>query len=271
MGSEMVKGLVVLHALLFMSRTGAAQVSIQGSPVYRQESRGGETYTGAIVLTNTTSEPQEAKLYATDYTTSADGATIYGEPGTTRRSNARWVTLGASRVIVPPNKDLSVPFTVVVPAADSLSGSYWSMVMVEAVPRGAPESSLPGPRQGQMGLVTKIRYAAQIITDLNAGAARDAKFEAPSSVIARDGTRALTVDLRNTGTLAFEPRFKLDLYTEEGTHLKTLSGGREVLYPTHTMREQFILGKLPPGNYRAVITVDTGEGAVFGAQYLMKM
>lgn len=248
-----------------------AQISIQGSPVYRQETQSGQTYTGAIVIRNTTGEPQEAKLYPSDYFSSADGTTVYGEPGTMARSNARWVSLSATRIIVPPNQQMSVAFTVAVPAGDSLSGSYWSMIMVEGVPRGAPESSMPGAKQGQLGIITKIRYAAQIITDLRAGAKRDARFEAPNSVIAKDSTRALTVDLRNTGTLAFEPRFKLELYTEDGTHVRTMSGLREMLYPAHSLRQQFILGKLPGGNYRAVITVDTGEGAVFGAQYLMKM
>jgi hypothetical protein len=257
-------------ALLLIGAPAAAQVALQGSPVYRQDTHRGETYVGAIVLKNSTNEPQEAKLYATDYYTSSDGTTIYGEPGTTARSNARWVTLGTARVIVPPNQQLSVPFTVKVPA-DSLIGSYWSMVMIEGVPRGAPESSLPGAKQGQLGLTTKIRYAAQLITDIRAGAARDAQFAAPRSVIAKDSTRALSFDLRNTGTLAFVPQFKLELYTEDGRHVKTMTGLREMLYPTHSMRQQFVLGKLPMGNYRAVITVDTGDGAVFGAQYLMKM
>lgn len=268
----MGKPLLGALALLCVGASAlCAQISIQGSPVYRQESRPGDKYTGGIVVKNGTSEPQEAKLYATDYFTSADGRTIYGEPGTMPRSNARWVSLSATRVIVPPNQTLTIPYTVALPTGDSLSGSYWSMVMVEAVPRGGPESSLPGPKPGQLGITTKFRYAAQIITDIRAGASRDAKFEAPSSVIAKDSTRALTFDLRNTGTLAFAPQFKLELYAEDGRYVKTLTGLREMLYPTHSLRQQFILGKLPAGNYRAVITVDAGEGAVFGAQYLMKM
>jgi hypothetical protein len=253
--------------------TATAQVSVQGNPISVQVSSAGATYVGVMMLHNGTSDPQEAKLYQTDYSAAADGTRNYGEPGSSARSNARWISLSTTRIIVPPNQTMNVPYTVTVPTGQPLSGSYWSMVMIEGVPRGSPESGQPAsaPKKGEIGIITKIRYAVQIVTDVRAGATRDAKFESPATFVDADSTRILQFDLKNTGTLAFIPTFTLELYSEDGTHVKTLTAQREMTYPANSIRHKFGLGRLPAGSYRAIVTVDTGEDAVFGAQYILKM
>jgi hypothetical protein len=263
--------LAFLATVAATTSTAHAQVALQSGRINLRTAVPGETYVGALVLKNSSDEPQEAKLYLTDYYTNANDSTVYGEPGSSARSNARWVSMSSTQVILPPNASLTVSFNVSVPSNQSLSGSYWSMVMIEGVPAGSPGSNLPGAKQGQLGLITKIRYAAQIVTDIKPGATREARFEAPANLLAKDSTRAFQFDLKNTGTLAFVPRFTLELYGADGSHVKTLAAERELLYPTTSLRQRFVLGRLPAGSYRAVVTVDAGEDAVFGAQYNLKM
>ena len=49
------------------------------------------------------------------------------------------------------------------------------------------------------------------------------------------------------------------------------SAVREITYPGTSLREQFDLGTLPAGRYRALVTMDAGHDAVFGGQYTLKL
>jgi hypothetical protein len=259
-------------ALATAISSGGGQVSVESNSIKERQARPGETYVGVFVVKNSTAQSQEARLYQTDYAASADGTNNYSQPGSMARSNARWISLGPSRIVVPPNASLDVPFTVAVPSTVPLSGSYWSMVMVETVPRGSRESALPGRTPQQtMGITVRFRYAVQIVTHVGGDVKRDAKFEAPTVQIAADSSRELQFDLKNTGNLSFTPAFTVELYAEDGSHVKTLKATREITYPGGSLRQRFPLGKLPRGKYRAMVTVDVGEDAVFGAQYTLNL
>ena len=249
----------------------SAQVAVEGLTIKQRPARPGDTYSGTFAIKNTTSETQEARLYQTDYSTSAAGEGLYGEPGSLPRSNARWVKLGSSRVVLPPNQTVEVPYTVSVPAGP-LVGTFWSLVMVEAIPRGSPESAIragaqtPAPRT--LGITMRFRTAIQMVTDIEAGATREVKFETPQVFAAtQDSAKGLQVDLRNTGTLAFSPLFTLELYGADGAHVRTVTARRAIIYPGTSLRQLFDLGRLAAGKYKAVVTVDAGANAVFGAQY----
>lgn len=249
-----------------------AQIAVEGATIKQRSAGIGELYSGSFAVKNGTAQTQEARLYQTDYYTSASGESVYGEPGTMARSNARWVRIGPARIVVPPNQTIEVPYTVSVPAGQLLSGTYWSLIMVEAIPRGSPESAVqPSARretQRALGVTMRFRTAVQIVTDIEAAARRDVRFEAPQVFSAtKDSTKALQLDLHNTGTLAFSPLFTVELYGQDGAHVKTVTARRPIIYPGTSLRQQFDLGRLPAGKYKAVVTVDAGGNAVFGAQY----
>lgn len=248
------------------------QIAVEGLTIKQRPARTGDVYSGTFAVKNTSSETQEARLYQTDYYTSAAGESVYGEPGSMARSNARWVRIGSARIVVPPNQTIEVPYTVSVPATQPLAGTYWSLIMVEAIPRGSPQSAVsPGGRgqpQRALGVTMKFRTAVQIVTDIEAGGKRDVKFETPQVFSAvKDSAKGLQFDLHNTGTLAFSPLFTVELYGQDGRHVRTLTARRAIIYPGTSMRQLFDLGRLAPGKYKAVVTVDAGANAVFGAQY----
>lgn len=265
-------GLVALAAAMIASSHAAAQVSVSGNTVKEYETRAGGKYAGSIVVMNSSDEPQEVKLYQTDYFADATGMNLYGDPGTSARSNARWVTVGASAVVIPPRASREVSFTVAVPNDARLTGTYWSMVMVEGVPRGAPGSMIaPERNKVQMGIATRIRYAVQVVTHVGTDGKTDAKFEAPSVQLREGGTRMLQVDVKNTGTRSFSPLLTLELYSADGTRVKSLTARREMTYPGTSIRQFFDLGALPGGKYTAIVTLDAGGDAIFGAQYTLNL
>ena len=119
---------------IFLITCGAdANVSVDGALVYERTAKAGETYLGFIIIKNTSDEPQEAKIYLAYYLFFFDGKVNYGEPGKDPRSNANWITFSPHQPIIPANDNLEVRYTIKVPDNKSLSGTYWSLLMVEGI------------------------------------------------------------------------------------------------------------------------------------------
>jgi hypothetical protein len=260
--------LLVTWGVLAPSAVAGAQISVPGKLTDEHRAVAGQTYGGVIAVTNSTTRPQEARVYQTDYITQVDGAISYEDPGSAPRSNARWVTVG-SRVIVPPGQSADIPYNVTVPNTPGLSGTYWSMVMIETIPPGSAESSLPGtsPARVGVGLTTRFRTGVQIITHVGTPGPPAAKFET-AKVQSSDTAKALQFDLRNSGETSIRPVITLELYAEDGAHVTTLTSTRGLLHPGLALRQRFSLGRsIKPGRYRAVVTADLGGGTIIGARY----
>jgi hypothetical protein len=251
----------------------AAQVSVEGNTIREHSAQPGDKYSGSFLVVNATDEPQQAKLYQTDYFTSADGTNLYSAPGTSPRSNAQWLGIPSIALVIPPRSSREVAFAVMVPAGQTPAGTYWSMIMVEGVPHGSSESVFPaGARQKvQAAVVARVRYAVQVVTHVGADARPEAKFAAPAVHETPTGSKVLQLDVVNTGIRSFTPTFALELYAQDGTRVKTASAAREITYPGTSLRQRFDLGPLPAGTYRALVTLDAGADAVFGAQYTLKL
>lgn len=249
-----------------------AQIAITHPTTLERQARAGEVYSGTIVVRNTTAQPQEAKVYQTDYEFFADGRTLFEEPGTVPRSNAAWITFAPSRLSLLPGENAEVSYTVSVPedAGSGLVGSYWSVIMVEAVPRSAPESSAGTPGEKiRMGVRTLLRFAVQVVTHVATGERR-AEFEGTRVVATSDGGRVLEFDVVNTGELGYRLAISLELYDAEGAPAGKFEQKRGLLYPGTSLRQRFSLGEISPGTYTALVVADTGTEDVFGAQYTLK-
>jgi hypothetical protein len=245
--------------------SAGAQVSVLSSTVEEREVAAGQTYTGRIVIANTSSTPQTVRIYQTDYSFKADGTSNFDDPGTTARSNASWITPQANRVVVPANSELSVPYSIKVPAVDSLNGTYWSAIMVEGAE--APPPPVAGRAgQAQVGIGSVIRYAVQVSTQIGQTGVRGVKFENPSAVKTPAGTASLEVDVLNAGTRAIRPVMSVELYDAQGVSRGKDKKQRGLLYPGTSFKQTFDFGQLPAGTYKAIIFADTGDPKVVALQ-----
>ena len=111
----------------------AGPVSVIGGLTREATLQPGGRTEGRIILRNNSNEPQEVKVYQTDYLFWADGRNEYGEPGSTPRSNARWIVHSPQQLTLPPKGTESVDYALQVPAQEGLSGTYWSVLMVEPI------------------------------------------------------------------------------------------------------------------------------------------
>jgi hypothetical protein len=238
-------------------------ISVLTSTVEEHEATAGEMYTGRIVIANASRTPQAARIYQTDYRFLADGRTFYDDPGTTPRSNAKWITPQSQRVVVPANGQVTVPYTVRVPA-DSIRGTYWSQIMVEGA-TVAPTNSAGG--NPQVGIGAVLRYGIQVVTHIGSTGKRAVTFENPSATRDDKGEAGLDLDVISSGDRGVRPKMSVELYDTQGVLRAKASKQRGLLYPGTSLRQHFDFGALPKGTYKAVIFADTGDEAVLAKQF----
>jgi hypothetical protein len=246
-----------------------AQIAVVGSTVEERTAAPGDSYVGTIVVRNLTTQDQPVRIYQNDYLFFADGTSHFNDPGTTPRSNAKWITPTVRSLLIPPMSEMTVSYSVKVPASDSLLGTYWSAVMVEGAPTEAGRSSGGRP---QVGVGAVMRYAVQIATHLKASGSR--KVEFANSRFLTDtttGTQSFELEVRNAGERAYRPALWIEVYDEQGALKANARQERGLLYPGTSLKQVFQLGKLTPGTYRAVVFADSGEDSVFAAQFTLKL
>lgn len=253
---------VLVAAFLAAPLVARAQIAVLSSTVEEHEAAKGETYTGRIVISNPTNTPQPVRIYQTDYTFDANGVTKYGDPGSTMRSNANWVTPQSQRVTVPPRSELTVPYFVKVPLGDSLKGTYWSMIMVA----GAESAPTGSSARGQVGIGQVIQYGIQVATHIGSTGRRLVKFTSPTASYSAKGAY-LDVDVTSSGDRATRPTLSVEIYDAQGALRGKDKKVRGLLYPGTSLRQHFEFGSLPPGTYKALVFADTGEDPVLAQQF----
>lgn len=260
----------ILLALSVGAVPATGQLAVTTNAAHERAVRPGERYQGTIEIRNTTSKPQEARLYQTDYRTWADGRSEFGPPAEIRRSNARWITFAPARLVVPPHGRAVATYTVAVPSSPSLSGSYWSIIMVEGLSSSALESSSASAQRVQVGIEPRIRFGVQVATHVGSEANMRIAFDSVRALVDSGGQHVLQYDFVNTGERAARLLMSVELFTLDGRPLRKLEQQRGLLYPETSGRQRFQFGTLPAGEYRALVTADAGGDEVFGAQYTVR-
>lgn len=259
-----MKSISILFAALLVTSPLAAQISVVSSTLEERAAAPGEQYTGTIRVRNAGAEPRQARVSAADYRFHADGRTFFEQPGTVARSNAAWVRFTPAQLTLAPGEEATVAYTVSVPADAGLRGTYWSVLMVEAV------DDVPAAvRAGRVGIAPSIRYAVQLATHVGQAERRIALEGA--HLATEGGARALQVDVVNTGGHADRLELRVDLFDAEGAPAGRLTSTRGLVYPGTSIRQRFDLASLPAGTYRALLVVDTGTDDVFGAEYTLRL
>ena len=244
-----------------------AGVAVVGPLTYENTVQPGATYQGSILLKNDADESFEAKIYQTDYLFFANGTSDYGEPGKNMRSNASWITFSPKRVIIPAHDTTKVNYVVRVPNDRPLSGTYWSMLMVEGVGKGSVESSLPDKNRPRLGIEAVLRYGIQIVTEIGDTGSSTLSFKDPR-FFEEQGETYLQVDITNTGEKWLRPTFMAELYHAEGALVRKFEGDKMRIYPGTSVRHKVKLGNLTEGKYKVLVVADCGGSNVFGGVYV---
>ncbi len=250
--------------LVTLPAIGAAQISIVGSMTHTLNAEPGAVESRSIVLRNEGEVAQTVGLYQTDYQFRADGSVFYDEAGSHTRSNAEWISLPAAQVTVPAGGQVPVSYAVRVPERGDLSGTYWSIIMVE--------SELGAPSDGSgaaLGVRHLMRFAVQVINEFDGGEGMLAVTAA--SLERTESGPALALSVANTGTRVLRPQVELELYARDGSVVGPLAGPAKRLYPGSSARFVVPLDSVPGGEYRALALLDAGDADLFVAQYTLEL
>lgn len=264
----------LLLCLIFaVSSASVGQVSVVGELSQDRLALPGTTYEGSIIVRNDTDVPQEAKVYQTDYTFHFSGTNTYGEPGLLPRSNANWISITPSFLTLPPRSSSVVSYTVAVPpdSFPTLAGTFWSMIMVEGIVPGSPESSTQPKEKQEMGLAQTIRYGIQIATTIAETGKYNVRFVNAELKRNESGDPVLVVDIENTGDLFMRPDVYVELFDAAGHSKGKFEAPTFRMYPGTSVREVMILSGVGAGTYKALVAVDNGTDDIFAVEYSIEL
>ena len=259
--------MICAAAAVLAPHTARGQIAVVGSTIEERIAAPGETYTGTIVVRNPTQQDQPVRIYQTDYVFFADGTSHFDSVGTRPRSNGRWVTPTVRSLLVAPGSEMTVTYTVKVPANESLVGTYWSTVMVEGAPT---EAGRPSAGRPQVGIGAVVRYAVQVATHIRAAGSRKVSFAGSRFLTNADSTQSFEFEVQNDGERAYRPTLWIEVYDEQGALRANARQERGLLYPGTSLKQTFSLGRLAPGTYRAIVFADSGEDTVVASQFTLR-
>jgi len=264
--SHLRSGVATLLFVVVMSARAHAQLAVLSNLVEERTGSPGERYSGRITVVNTTNQAQTARIYQTDFRFAADGTSHTDDPGSSSRSNAPWVHPQMTRLSIAPGAQVSVPYSVDIPATDSLHGTYWSMIMIEGTDGASSAPSMVRAGEQGVGVGSVVRYAIQVATHIGSSGTRAVQFTNVNAVKNANGTGAVDLDVVNTGERGYRPTLWIEVYDAAGVLRAKGRQVRGLLYPGTSLRQHYDLGALPSGTYKALIFADTGVEPVFASQ-----
>lgn len=254
----MIKSILVL--LIFFLQfcfLKAGIVVINGlSHSYKIEN--GKVYKGKIEIENTGNQSQSVKLFLQDYSYKSDGTINYSTPQTNGKTNASWIKINTNLVTLKAKEKTEVYYEITVPNNVSEPGTYWSVIMVEPV-----EEIKPNDKKEGVKITSIIRYAIQVITDLDSEKAKpDLKFEGVK-IEKEEGRKILKVAIANKGNLYCKPTVNVEIYNKKtGEKVGNFSSMASGLLPQTSKYYHIDISKISPDKYNAVlIATDEEENA----------
>jgi hypothetical protein len=255
---------VIICVIILLPTSIKGGISIINNLTHEYESSAGNFVEGHIDIQNNGQNDQFVRIYKTDYFFDYLGTVDYGLPGTNKRSNSNWIILNSDYVTIPAGEILKFRYNIAIPT-DSLIGTYWSIIMVEAIPE--PDTT---QQEGLVNITSSIRYAIQIITTIENTGTPDLEF-INVELLEENGEKYLQIDILNSGSLFLNPFLSLDIYNDKGEKSGFLKSSKRKIYPGTSIRQKIDLMEIMPGKYQALLVADTGFDDVFGINLSMEL
>jgi hypothetical protein len=238
-----------------------AGITPEGEATQVHRAQPGDSYRAAIAIRNPGSEAVQVKLYQTDYVFFANGENRFDAPGSQTRSNAGWLRLNREQVDIAPGSVATVDYEVQVPPDVRLTGTYWSVVMVQEL----PVAEATGTPRTTVKLNQTLRHAIQIITEMGDTGRSEIAFR-NARVVGEGAARVLDIDLANIGERWLRTDVWLELHDPAGHIVGRFAAPRRRSFPGTSVRNRFELSSAPAGKYLGLLVADGGRNDLFGMQ-----
>lgn len=256
--SKMIRRTLFLIIFLFSVCFLQANIVILNGLSHNHKVENGQVYKGKISIENISNQPQSVKLFLQDFTYQSDGSINYTAPNTNIKTNTNWIKLNTNLISLKAKEKTEIFYEITVPKQITDPGSYWSVVIVEPVENIKPSNEKQG-----INITSVVRYAIQIITDVDSEKAKpDLKFE-DLKIEKEEGKQILKIAIANKGNLYCKPTATAEIYNKKsGEKLGTFSSLAMGLLPQTSKSFHVDISKMPPAKYNAVlIATDENENA----------
>ena len=243
----------------------AASILIPTSLTQENQVVTGQTIHGMIPIQNNGEEKVTVRVTLADYLFNAKGESSFPSKGTCPRSNSSWLKTTKMYFEVAPHATYSFPYTIEVPSDASLEGTYWSIFLIEPV----EEKNSPSDKEKSLGIQTIIRYGVQVITHIGKGSYNLKVLD--KKIVQEGDKKTFTISVENPGTLMQAPVMSVELVDKEGKKVGRFEAAKQRILPSCSVSYQVDISTIPSGNYTAMVILDHGESAFFGAQYQVEM
>ena len=257
---------MLVGGLLLSAGLVHSSIIVVGGLTHEHQLSPGGEYNGVIELENISDQPGRVRIYQTDYTFNASGETHYPEPGSLDRSNAAWIEFTPQELTIDPGQQAVVNYQLTVPERQALSGTYWSMLMVENVPMIDPEQI----QEDVITVQSRIRYGIQMVTHMGLTGSKMLKF-LQTEIVVRDNRSFLRVDYENQGTRLLRPLLQLELYDNDGEPAGKYQHKKQKSYPGTSTRVHIDLEDVQPGSLQALLIADCGQDDLFGIRFTLEL
>lgn len=217
-----------------------------------------------IWLHNASDETKTVALYLMDEIF-AEGVSQFAPVGTNLRSNAEWIELSTTQLMIPARSSQAVPYVVRVPHDTKLTGTYWSMLMVEALTTQLEQSD----SDIALRIQQRIRTAVRLVTQIEGEVRPQLKISRSQFRRNHEGQVALELWLENIGSVSLMLRLYADVIDQTGQYVGRFSteSAQTRLLPHNEVLRRIDLPHLPAGPYQIIAFAENGDGHVFGARY----
>ncbi len=255
----MIKRILLLIIFIFQLSFLKAGIVVLNGLTHTYKVENGKIYKGKVSIENTGSQSQSVKLFLQDFSYKSDGTINYSAPHTNSKTNTDWIKMNTNLVTLKAKEKTEIYYEIKVPDKVSDPGSYWSVIMVEPVEDIKPNESKQG-----VNITSIIRYAIQVITDLDSEKAKpDLKFEGVK-IEKEDGKQILKVAIANKGNLYCKPTASIEIYNKNnGQKIGNFSSQAMGLLPQTSKSFHIDIGKTPPAQYNAVLIATDEDENVF--------
>jgi hypothetical protein len=161
-----------------------------------------------------------------------------------------------SIITIPPNSTFDLPYTINVPSDNNLSGTYWSLYLIQPI----PSEKTPG------GMNVLVQYGVQIITHVGEKAQPELKI-LNKAISMEEGQKWLDIDGLNTGPILAFPGMSVQLFDSNEKKIRDYEGHKDRLLPNCSNRYRFDISSIDPGSYKAFIFFAANENCVYGSLY----
>ena len=237
---------------------------------YIFDSQRGATIRTEVRVTNVGTVPGTALLYAVDATTGRTSGAVYRSGSAKRRDVGRWIVLSERRIMLGPQESRVIPFSVIVPRG-TRAGEHVGGIVAQnlAVQTGA--ATQVGKRGGSVQI--RLRHLTIVAVEVKLPGRRVERVLVQSIKAGTEaGYPAVEVGLRNAGNVMVKPRLRFRIVDRHGTTLLDQRRVLDTLVPQTAIGYPVILSRaLRPGDYRADVRLDYGQGIVTHAARALRV